>query len=112
MANPPSLMHFRQELAITSPLAGTTTDPIWKAIEVPGIGPLVLGDTRRARRHNATRTTENDENALLIPEADMIIYLAKDEESYPYVAEEKISNKLLIIGCQSRPPLAISHNKH
>jgi [FeFe] hydrogenase H-cluster maturation GTPase HydF len=34
-----------QDIAIVSPEAGTTTDPVTKTLEVPGIGPVVLTDT-------------------------------------------------------------------
>lgn len=34
-----------QNIAITSPLAGTTTDSVKKTMELPGIGPVVLIDT-------------------------------------------------------------------
>ena len=34
-----------QEIAIVSEVAGTTTDPVKKAIEIPGIGAVVLIDT-------------------------------------------------------------------
>jgi [FeFe] hydrogenase H-cluster maturation GTPase HydF len=34
-----------QEIAIVSDVAGTTTDPVKKAMELPGIGPVVLVDT-------------------------------------------------------------------
>jgi len=34
-----------QDLAIVSPQPGTTTDPVKKSIEIPGIGPVVLIDT-------------------------------------------------------------------
>ena len=30
----------KQEIALVSQVAGTTTDPVYKAIEIPGIGPL------------------------------------------------------------------------
>lgn len=35
----------QNEVAIVSPLAGTTTDPVKKSMEIPGIGPVVLIDT-------------------------------------------------------------------
>ena len=35
----------QQEIAIVSPLAGTTTDPVKKSIEIFGIGPVVFVDT-------------------------------------------------------------------
>ena len=35
----------RQELAIVSPVAGTTTDPVYKSMEIVPIGPVVMIDT-------------------------------------------------------------------
>ncbi len=34
-----------QETAIVSGIAGTTTDPVKKSIEIPGIGPVIIIDT-------------------------------------------------------------------
>ncbi len=34
-----------QDIAIVSPIAGTTTDPVKKSMEIPGVGPAVLVDT-------------------------------------------------------------------
>ncbi len=34
-----------QEIAIVSDVAGTTTDPVKKSIEIPGIGPAIMVDT-------------------------------------------------------------------
>lgn len=34
-----------QDLAIVSEIAGTTTDPVKKSMEIPGIGPVILIDT-------------------------------------------------------------------
>ncbi|MDD2512849.1 MAG: [FeFe] hydrogenase H-cluster maturation GTPase HydF [Proteiniphilum sp.] len=34
-----------QEVSIVSALPGTTTDPVKKSVEIPGIGPVVLTDT-------------------------------------------------------------------
>ena len=34
-----------QDIAIVSPVAGTTTDPVKKSVEIPGIGPVVFIDT-------------------------------------------------------------------
>ena len=35
----------KQEVSIVSPVAGTTTDTVWKNIELPGVGAAVVGDT-------------------------------------------------------------------
>ncbi len=34
-----------QDLAIVSDIAGTTTDPVKKSMEIPGVGPVVIIDT-------------------------------------------------------------------
>ena len=34
-----------QEVSLVSPIPGTTTDPVRKTIELPGLGPCVLIDT-------------------------------------------------------------------
>lgn len=34
-----------QEVAVVSPISGTTTDPVYKAMELPSIGPCVFIDT-------------------------------------------------------------------
>jgi len=34
-----------QDVAIVSELPGTTTDPVMKSIEIPGIGPAIVIDT-------------------------------------------------------------------
>ncbi len=42
-----SLINFiaGQEIAIVSEVAGTTTDPVKKSIEIPSLGPVILVDT-------------------------------------------------------------------
>lgn len=42
-----SLINFlaNQDIAIVSNVAGTTTDPVKKSMEIPGIGPVVIIDT-------------------------------------------------------------------
>lgn len=35
----------KQEMAIVSEVAGTTTDPVSKSMEIPGVGPCLLVDT-------------------------------------------------------------------
>ncbi|HRW96258.1 MAG TPA: GTP-binding protein, partial [Bacteroidales bacterium] len=60
----------RQEIAIVSNTPGTTTDPVKKSIEIPGLGPSVLIDTagiddtgelgqkRIAKTHSALKTID------------------------------------------------------
>ncbi|MFR9189389.1 MAG: hypothetical protein ACLVL7_03415 [Anaerotruncus massiliensis (ex Togo et al. 2019)] len=41
-ANPPYQRDHQQDTALTSEVAGTTTDPVYKAMEIHGIGPCML----------------------------------------------------------------------
>jgi small GTP-binding protein domain len=36
---------FEKEVAIVSPVAGTTTDPVVRKMELPGLGPVAFIDT-------------------------------------------------------------------
>jgi len=59
-----------QDIAIVSDVAGTTTDPVKKSMEIPGIGPVIiidtagiddsgeLGDKRAARSRELIRTID------------------------------------------------------
>lgn len=67
-----------QELAIVSPLAGTTTDPVSKAMELLPLGPVVIIDTPglddtsplgRARVAKATEKLAGVDLALLVADA-------------------------------------------
>ncbi|MCI8553409.1 MAG: [FeFe] hydrogenase H-cluster maturation GTPase HydF, partial [Clostridiales bacterium] len=73
-----------QEIALTSPQAGTTADPVAKAMELPPIGPVLLIDTAGfddegelgALRVQKTRQTlERTDIALLVfpPEGDLTL---------------------------------------
>ncbi|MGP1470832.1 MAG: [FeFe] hydrogenase H-cluster maturation GTPase HydF [Schwartzia sp. (in: firmicutes)] len=63
-----------QEIAIVSPVAGTTTDPVYKAMELSGIGPVVFidtagfddeGDVGAARVEKTRQAAERADMALL-----------------------------------------------
>ncbi|NLY91832.1 MAG: GTP-binding protein, partial [Firmicutes bacterium] len=59
-----------QKVAVVSAVAGTTTDPVYKSMEVPSLGPVVLIDTpglddegdlgrlRIAKAHEVLRKTD------------------------------------------------------
>ena len=55
-----------QEIAIVSPIAGTTTDPVKKSMEIFGIGPVVLIDTAGLDDENelGKKRVERTENVL------------------------------------------------
>ena len=81
-----------QQVALVSPVAGTTTDPVYKAMELHGIGPVVfidtagfddggaLGDMRVARTRAAMDRTD----------MAMVVFTQEDmEEELAWVEELK-----------------------
>ena len=68
-----------QEVSLVSPVPGTTTDPVRKAIEIPGLGPCVLIDTAgigdtSALGDERKRLTEN-----IIDTTDAAVVLEPDQ---------------------------------
>lgn len=64
-----------QEVSIVSNVAGTTTDPVYKAMEIQGIGPCVLidtagfddvGDLGNLRNEKTKKTSEKIDLAIII----------------------------------------------
>jgi [FeFe] hydrogenase H-cluster maturation GTPase HydF len=63
-----------QDLAIVSEVAGTTTDPVKKSMEIPGIGPVIIIDTAGiddtgelgAKRVSKTREVMNTIDAAIL----------------------------------------------
>lgn len=64
-----------QDVSIVSDVAGTTTDTVWKNIELPGIGASVIGDTAGfddvgelggMRNERTKRTSQQIDMALLL----------------------------------------------
>ena len=87
-----------QELAIVSSVPGTTTDPVYKAMELLPLGPVVLIDTPGiddsgelgAQRVKKTHQTLNKTDAAVLV-ADANCELSKvDEELIELIKEKKI----------------------
>ena len=64
-----------QDIALVSDVAGTTTDPVYKTMEIHGIGPCVFIDTAgfddegylgEMRNHKTKATTEKTDIALVV----------------------------------------------
>ena len=65
----------RQEIALVSPVAGTTADPVYKSMEIHGIGPVVFvdtagfddqGDLGKLRVEKTRETVEKIDVALVV----------------------------------------------
>ena len=58
-----------QEIALVSDVAGTTTDPVKKAMEIPGLGPCVFidtaGDDEEVRRYAVDKKGNRKDRSCL-----------------------------------------------
>lgn len=74
-----------QEVSIVSDIAGTTTDTVWKNIELPGIGAAVLADTAGYDDNGALgekRVERTRQSASRIDLALMLLTDMPDEATY------------------------------
>ena len=75
-----------QQVSLVSPIPGTTTDPVRKVIELPGLGPCVLIDTAGlgdasalgAERERLTRAILDETDIAVILDAPEFGALAKE----------------------------------
>ncbi len=67
-----------QEAALTSPIAGTTTDPVFKAMEIHGLGPCMLIDTAGFDDEGELGELRVQKTAKAIERCDIIILVCAD----------------------------------
>lgn len=75
----------RQDVSIVSDVAGTTTDTVWKNIELPGIGAAVIGDTAGFDDIGELGSMRNERTRRASQQVDMAIILVNgkpDDASY------------------------------
>ena len=76
-----------QDLSIVSPIAGTTTDPVQKAIEINGLGAAIIIDTPGLDDTTTLGTERIQRTAKVLDKTDIAVVLLTDMESS---AEERI----------------------
>ena len=64
-----------QQVSIVSDVAGTTTDVVWKNIELPGIGAAVIGDTAGYDDEGALGAMRVDSSRKAIARIDLALLL-------------------------------------
>ncbi|MBR5703849.1 MAG: 50S ribosome-binding GTPase [Bacteroidales bacterium] len=78
-----------QEVSLVSPVPGTTTDPVRKAIELPGLGPCVLIDTAGLDDGSLLGSERERRTRAILDEADVAVLLGKadlvEESGIPIV---------------------------
>lgn len=68
-----------QEVAVVSPISGTTTDPVYKAMELPGIGPCVFIDTAGFDDEGALGELRVKKTIQVIERTDIALMVCTDE---------------------------------
>ena len=67
-----------QEISIVSPLAGTTTDPVRKTMEISGVGPVVWIDTAGIDDEGSVGRMRIAKSLEMLEQADLAIILFTD----------------------------------
>ena len=94
-----------QETAIVSDTAGTTTDPVKKAYEIPGYAPVVFIDTAGIDDKGNLGEKRTAKTREAIPQADIALLVFTDNR---FEEEEK----LLVSLCRKYTiPFLLVHNK-
>lgn len=91
-----------QEVSIVSSVAGTTTDPVSKVMEITGLGPCVVIDTAGFDDVGAlgAMRVEKTVNAIRKADVTLLIFSAEDEDIDLYtrfVSENNISKIICVI---------------
>ena len=71
-----------QQVAIVSPEAGTTTDPVNRAIELHPIGPCLLIDTAGFDDEGVVGTLRNERTVRVLDQADMALLVTDAANDY------------------------------
>ena len=77
-----------QEVSLVSPVPGTTTDPVRKAIEIPGLGPCVLIDTAGLEDSGELGPERMRRTRAVLDETDVAVVVvpgAAEESPYPFL---------------------------
>lgn len=67
-----------QDVSIVSEVAGTTTDTVWKNVELPGVGAAVIGDTAGYDDCGAVGELRVDAAKKVLSRVDLAILLLHD----------------------------------
>lgn len=94
-----------QDIAIVSDIAGTTTDPVKKSIEILGIGPAIVIDTAGFDDFGDLGKKRVEKTMAVLDQIDMAILLITDNIFEKY--EENIVSRFL----EANIPFFIIHNK-
>ncbi|QOJ28874.1 MAG: [FeFe] hydrogenase H-cluster maturation GTPase HydF [Ignavibacteriales bacterium] len=92
-----------QEASIVSPFAGTTTDPVRKAMELASYGPVLLTDTAGLDDEGAVGNLRVSTAQRMLLQADLIVYIIDGSAGY----QETDSANLKLIKQSNTPCIGI-----
>jgi hydrogenase maturation GTPase hydF len=85
-----------EDIAIVSDTKGTTTDPINKAMEIHGLGPVLFIDTAGIDDKTELSDKRVEKSIKLIDKADIFLYLLSIDDDLTFVENLKKENKPII----------------
>lgn len=108
-----------QDVSIVSDVAGTTTDTVWKNIELPGVGAAVIGDTAGFDDEGELGVMRNERTRRAAGQVDMAIILvsgAPDDASLEiewrdFFGKADIPTIFAVTKCNAEENLAAQWNK-
>ncbi|MDD7463297.1 MAG: [FeFe] hydrogenase H-cluster maturation GTPase HydF [Anaerococcus sp.] len=74
-----------QDVAIVSDIKGTTTDPIYKAMEIPDLGPVVFIDTAGIDDLGSLGQMRNEKSKKVVDKCDGFIYLLSQDDDLEFL---------------------------
>lgn len=88
-----------QNIALVSDFAGTTTDPVYKAMEINGIGPCVFIDTAGFDDEGDLGVKRVEMTNKVIDKTDIAIMIINDTDIYKEIIwhDKLIKNKIPVI---------------
>ncbi len=93
-----------QQTAIVSEVAGTTTDPVYKTMEMLPLGPVVIYDTAGIDDEGELGTLRVEKSLAVLNKTDIAVYVYTDAiDAYDLAAIDRIKERTL--------PLVIVRNK-
>lgn len=93
-----------QEVAIVSDVAGTTTDPVKKSVEIPGIGPAIIIDTAGIDDDGDLGQKRIQKSLDVIPIIDLAVLVIRDNTM------DKYAEELILKFRKAELPFLIVHN--
>ena len=82
-----------QEVALVSDIAGTTTDPVYKAMEIHGIGPCVFIDTAGLDDEGELGTLRVRKSYQVLNKTDVAVIVVDSQAGFGE-QEEKLLNRM------------------